>query len=234
MNYSDLRRPDPRIADAIAFALGDARSILNVGAGAGAYEPEGRDITALEPSVEMSRQRKNLVAKVVQGQAEHLPFEPASFDASMAVLTVHHWSDQERGIREMRRVTKGRIVILTFDPDVEWFWLADYFPKLAELDNQQMPRISSYRDWLGAVDVSVVTVPHDCVDGFLAAYWHRPYAYLDQRVRDAMSSFRAIGDVSDGLDRLADDLRSGRWHRHYRHLRDLRELDCGYRLIVAR
>lgn len=233
LNYAHLRKPDRRIATAISNALGDARTILNVGAGAGSYEPEDRKITAVEPSAEMNRQRKNSAAKVVQAGAEDLPFTDAKFDASMAVLTVHHWSDKEQGFREMRRVTRGKIVVLTFDPDIEWFWLADYFPELAELDEGQMPNMEMYGQWLGPVDISVVPIPHDCSDGFLAAYWRRPEAYLDQRVRSAMSSFHKIGGVSEGLARLGEDLQTGAWHKRFGHLMTLSELDCGYRLVVS-
>jgi SAM-dependent methyltransferase len=234
VNYSELRRPDPRIAAAIEAALGDARTILNVGAGTGSYEPEGRDITAVEPSAEMNRQRKASSARVVQASAEKLPFDDASFDASMAVLTVHHWADKAQGLREMRRVTRGPIIILTFDPNVKWFWLADYFPELIAIDNEKMPKLDAFQRLLGDVDISVVPVPHDCTDGFLACYWRRPEAYLDQRVRNAISSFHKIDDATDGLARLADDLQTGNWHKRYGHLADLGELDCGYRLVVAR
>ncbi|MET1111991.1 MAG: class I SAM-dependent methyltransferase [Allosphingosinicella sp.] len=181
LNYSDLRRPDPRIAAAIEKALGDSTSILNVGAGAGSYEPAGRAVTALEPSIEMIRQRRAPAAAVVRGRAEALPFAEASFDASMAILTIHHWSDQAKGLGEMRRVTRGPIVLLTYDPGFRGFWLADYFPALVALDEAQMPEMSAYEAWLGPVTVAPVPIPHDCTDGFLAAYWRRPAAYLIRR-----------------------------------------------------
>jgi SAM-dependent methyltransferase len=145
LDYSDLRRPDPRIAAAIERALGPASSVLNVGAGAGSYEPAGREVTAVEPSMEMIRQRRVAAGSVVQGHAEHLPFDDGSFDAAMAILTVHHWTDQERGIREMRRVTRGPIVVLTFDPAFRGFWLADYIPVLVALDEAQMPKMAITR-----------------------------------------------------------------------------------------
>ena len=192
LNYANLRRPDPRIARQIEAALADAESVLNVGAGAGSYEPEGIEVTAIEPSIEMLRQRERSNATVLQGSAEDLPFPDQSFDASMAILTLHHWSDQRKGIGEMRRVTRDRSVLLTFDPFAQWFWLADYFPALAELDKWQMPQIAKLGDWFGEMDVSILPIPHDCPDGFLAAYWKRPEAYLDERVRSAMSSFSAI------------------------------------------
>ena len=233
INYADLRKPDPRIEAAIGRALGSARTVLNVGAGAGSYEPADRQVTAVEPSMEMIRQRDAAAAPVVQGQAEDLPFGDNSFDASMAILTVHHWSDKETGLREMRRVTRGRVVVLTFDAAHRGFWLADYIPDLVALDEAQMPRMTDYGDWLGAVEISAVPIPHDCTDGFLCAYWRRPAAYLDPRIRAAMSSFWAIGDVSEGLARLASDLETGAWTRRHRDLLALDECDFGYRLVTT-
>lgn len=233
INYTDLRRPDPRIARRIAAALGDADTILNVGAGAGSYEPRGRRVTAIDPSAEMIRQRPPSGATVIQGRAEALPFADRSFAAAMAILTIHHWSDQRLGIEEMRRVTRGRIVVLTYDPAFRGFWLADYVPALVSLDAAQMPRLADVERWLGPVTVSPVPVPHDCTDGFLAAYWRRPAAYLDPRVRAAMSSFRKLGDVTPGLARLDADLASGAWTQRYGALCDLDALDCGYRLVEA-
>lgn len=233
INYSDLRRPDPRIAAAITSALGDARTVLNVGAGAGSYEPAGRQVSAIEPSAEMIGQRSGAAANVIQGRAEDLPFDDNSFDASMAVLTIHHWSDQQKGVAEMRRVTRRRIVFLTYDPAFRGFWLADYFPALITLDEGQMPQIERYEEWLGRVRVSSMPIPHDCTDGFLAGYWRRPAAYLDERVRAAMSSFWKLGDVSDGLGRLEADLKSGAWARRYSDLLERETLDCGYRLVEA-
>jgi SAM-dependent methyltransferase len=233
LDYSDLRRPDFRIAAAIEAALGDSRTILNVGAGAGSYEPAGREVTALEPSIEMIRQR-TAPAALVQGRAEDLPFADRSFDASMAILTVHHWSDREKGLLEMRRVTRGPIVILTYDPAFRGFWLADYIPELVTLDEAQMPALTDYGRRLGPVTVSAVPIPNDCTDGFLAAYWRRPAAYLDPRARAAMSSFWALGDVSHALARLEADLASGTWAARYGQLLDLDSLDCGYRLVVTR
>lgn len=234
VNYSELRRPDARIAARIEAALGSAGTVLNVGAGAGSYEPADRQVTAVEPSVEMIRQRPASAAMVVRGRAEALPFADDSFDASMAVLTVHHWSNQARGLSELRRVTRGRVAILTYDPAFRGFWLADYIPELVALDEGQMPPMSDYETGLGPVEVSPLPIPHDCSDGFLSAYWRRPAAYLDARVRAAMSSFWAIGDVSAALGRLERDLESGAWDRRYGELLGRDECDCGYRLVVTR
>jgi SAM-dependent methyltransferase len=231
LNYANLRRPEARIACQINEALGSAASVLNVGAGAGAYEPNDKLITAIEPSREMIQQRPASDATVIQGNAENLPFGDNSFDAAMASLTIHHWSDQAKGVAEMRRVARDKIVFLTFDPAFRGFWLTDYFPALITLDEGIMPKISDYEKWLGAVSVSCVPIPHDCTDGFLAGYWRRPSAYLDERVRAAMSSFWRIGDVTAGLTALEADLKSGRWSERYSHLLDLDEFDCGYRII---
>lgn len=234
LNYANLRRPDPRIARRIDAALGDAETVLNVGAGAGSYEPPGRRITAVEPSARMVGQRPASDAAVIRASAENLPFGGNSFDAAMAILTIHHWSDKKRGVAEMRRVTRGKIVFLTYDPSFRGFWLADYFPALVTLDEGQMPTMADFESWLGPVSVSPVPIPHDCTDGFLAGYWRRPAAYLDERARSAMSSFWALGDVSEGLAKLASDLKSGEWDRRYAHLLDLEALDCGYRLVESR
>lgn len=233
IDYANLRRPEPGIAAHIERALGPAHTVLNVGAGAGSYESADREVTAIEPSAEMIRQRPPGAAPVVQGLAENLPFADHAFDAAMAILTLHHWSDKPRGLAEMRRVAKGPVVLLTFDPAHAACWLTDYFPDLRTLDDRQMPSLDDYRNWLGGAEISAVPIPHDCRDGFLYAYWRRPHAYLDPRVRAGMSSFWAIGGVEAGLAQLAGDLASGAWDDRYGELLGLTELDAGYRLIVA-
>ncbi len=233
INYADLRRPDPRIATIIERALGTARTILNVGAGTGSYEPEGRHLVAVERSIEMIRKRRPSAAPAIQASAEALPFADGRFEAAMAILTLHHWPDQAAGLREMRRVTRGPIVLLTFDPSHRP-WLTDYLPQLAALDAAQMPQMSAYRRWLGDVRISQVPVPQDCTDGFLYAYWRRPSAYMDARIRSGSSSFWAIGDAAEtGLRRLAEDLETGAWQRRYPELLTREEYDAGYRLVIA-
>jgi SAM-dependent methyltransferase len=232
LNYAELRKPDPRIAAVIQGALGRAETVLNVGAGAGSYEPTDRQVTAVEPSIEMIRKRSPSAAKAIQASAEDLPFDDNAFDASMAILTVHHWPDKAVGLRELRRVTRGRIVLLTFDSSRRP-WLTDYLPELASLDEAQLPKMSDYERWLGTVDVSPVPVPHDCSDGFLYAYWRRPAAYLDARIRSGISSFWAIPNVEEGLRRLARDLETGVWERRYAELLELDAYDAGDRLVVA-
>lgn len=231
-NYAELRKPDRRIATVIERALGSAQTVLNVGAGTGSYEPTDRSVIAVEPSLEMIRQRGPAAAEAVQASADDLPFEDKRFDASMAILTIHHWPDKEAGLREMRRVTRGPIVLLAFDPSHRP-WLTDYLPELAALDEAQMPAMSDYERWLGSVQVTPVPVPHDCTDGFLYAYWRRPAAYLDEFIRSGSSSFWAIGDTDAGLQKLRRDLETGAWERCYAHLLALDEYDAGYRLIVA-
>lgn len=232
INYAELRKPDPRIAKTVEQALGAAKVILNVGAGTGSYEPADRQLTAVERSLEMIRKRSPSAARAIQASAEELPFEDGSFEASMAILTVHHWPDKEAGLREMRRVTRGPIVLLTFDPSHRP-WLTEYFPQLATLDEAQMPQMSDYGRWLGNVRISPLLVPHDCTDGFLYAYWRRPSAYLDARIRSGSSSFWAIRDAEAGLNKLAQDLDTGGWRHRYSELLPLEEYDAGYRLVIS-
>ena len=231
IHYAELRKPDPRIAGIIERALGSAQAVLNVGAGTGSYEPTGRSLIAVEPSREMIRKRSP-AAEAIQASADDLPFDDRSFDACMAILTIHHWPDKERGLREMRRVTRGRIVLLTFDPSHRP-WLADYLPGLVALDEAQMPAMSDYERWLGCVRITPVLVPHDCSDGFLYAYWRRPAAYLDPYIRSGSSSFWAIRDVEAGLKNLKRDLETDEWQRRYVDLLTLDEYDAGYRLVEA-
>ena len=233
INYAELRKPDRRIARVIESALGSAQSVLNVGAGTGSYEPIDRSVIAVDPSGEMIRKRGPAAAKAIEASADDLPFDDKSFDASMAILTIHHWPDKEAGLREMRRVTRGRIVLLTHDP-AHRPWLTDYLPELAALDEKQMPTISDYERWLGFARITPVMVPHDCSDGFLYAYWRRPAAYLDAHVRSGSSSFWAIGNAAEaGLQDLRRDIETGEWDRRYAKLLDLDEYDAGYRLVIA-
>ena len=159
VDYSDLRKPDPRIARRIHAALGPASTVLNIGAGTGSYEPVDRQVTAIEPSAKMIRQRPATAAPAVQAHAEHLPFADDTFDAAMAILTIHHWADKAKGLAEMRRVTRGPAVLLTFDPSHRGCWLTDYIPQLVALDEAQMPPMDFYAAQLGPVEISPVPVP---------------------------------------------------------------------------
>ena len=236
--YTLTRRADRRIAAQINEALGDAQTVVNVGAGAGAYEPVDREVLAIEPSETMIAQRAKDLAPAIRGHAESLPLEANSVDAAMACMTLHHWADWRIGVRELRRVARKRVVIFTYDNSYAMrFWLMrDYLPKLARLDCSRFPGIQEQRVATGD-DVSVVPVPipHDCEDGFLAAFWRRPSAYVDERVRSGMSIFHLPGAerLIDGLDTLAEDLHSGRWDERYHDILDQEALDLGYRLLVC-
>lgn len=232
--YSGRREPDSRIAAAIALALDGCVSILNVGAGAGSYEPASKSVVALEPSRTMIAQRPPGAAPVVQGVSEYLPFRDRSFDAVLGVLTVHHWKDKERGFSECRRVARSRVVFLTIDFDIcARFWLFDYFPELI-VDRNIFPNIDRYAESLGSVELISISIPADCRDGFLCAYWKRPRAYLDPLVRESISTFSKIENVAANLARLEADIESGTWERRYSNLQNLTAADFGYRLVIAR
>jgi SAM-dependent methyltransferase len=236
--YAATRRPDPRIAAAIERALGDARTVVNVGAGAGSYESPEREVTAVEPSPTMRAQRPEGAAEAIDARAESLPFEDGSFDAGMAILTLHHWSEPLRGLAELRRVARGPVVVLTFDPaQSEAFWLVrDYLPEAAALDRERFPALAATVEALGGgTTVERVPIPHDCRDGFLGAFWRRPELYLEPAVRPGISTF---GDLEPAvleraLKQLEVDLESGRWRRLYGGLLSVEELDLGYRLVVS-
>jgi len=232
--YQATRRPDPRIAAHILAALGDARSVLNVGAGTGSYEPTDREVLAVEPSATMIAQRPPGAPPVVQATAEELPLPDKSYDAALAVNTIHHWQDITQALAEIRRVVRRRIVVFMNVRD-ESFWLERYFPQFkAEADKLEKIRARLERELAPLVEVRVA-VPADCADGLLTAYWARPDAYLDPTVRANMSPFAKLGEtaVAAGVERLAADLVSGEWDRCYGYLRELREHYLGHRILVA-
>jgi SAM-dependent methyltransferase len=232
--YSRNRRPDPRIQKLIAYELGDHRTIVNVGAGTGSYEPEDRFVIAVEPSITMIRQRPEQSAPVIRAVAAHLPFTDSSFDVSLAVLTVHHWPDPSAGLAELLRVAGKKLVILTWDPFSEGFWLTQrYFSDITDGDRVSFPTLDEFRKVLGIVTVIPVPIPHDCTDGFLGAYWCRPEAYLDPAIRAGISAFSRITNVQSRIDRLRADLDNGEWDRNYGHLRNRSRLDIGYRIITC-
>ncbi|MEU6915794.1 class I SAM-dependent methyltransferase [Streptomyces olindensis] len=234
--YARTRRPDARIAARIHEALGDAASVINVGAGTGSYEPP-HTVLAVDPSAVMIAQRPAGSAPALEASAEAIPLADDSADAVMALLTVHHWSDLEAGIAELRRIARQRIVLFTFDPDIcRRFWLLDeYLPEAAAFDDTRAVAVDRLVTLLGGARLETVPVPHDCTDGFLAAFWRRPEAYLDAQVRAGISLFAQADDdlVRPGLARLSDDLSSGRWHHRHADLLDREALDVGYRLLVA-
>jgi SAM-dependent methyltransferase len=234
LGYTDYRRSDPRIAASIHAALGAVDSVVNVGAGAGSYEPGDRAVVAVEPSRAMIRQRPAGSAPVVQAGATELPFRDGAFAAAMAVLTVHHWPDRARGLAELARVARERVVILTWDPAAPGFWLVDdYFPEIAEIDRRILPPMEEFRAVLGDIEVRPLPVPHDCTDGFFGAYWRRPAAYLDAGVRRAISTFSKLSDVDSGLARLRGDLADGTWERRHGHLLRRTEATLGYCLVIV-
>jgi SAM-dependent methyltransferase len=235
--YTATRRTEPRIAAQIWSALGDARSVLNVGAGAGSYEPLDRDVTAVEPSAVMRAQRADGAAPCFAASADELPFDDQSFDAAMAVSTIHHWPDPVAGLREMRRVAR-RVVVFTFDnSDAAWgqrFWLLrDYLPEVAQLF-ADWPPLDELADAIGA-QAKPVLIPWDCVDGIFEAYWRRPEAYLDEPVRRGMSVWTKVGAAAEqrAVDALQRDLDSGRWAERNGDLLQLDAADLGLRLLVA-
>jgi SAM-dependent methyltransferase len=237
-DYTLTRQPDPRIAAMITEALNDSRCVINVGAGAGAYEPSRMPVVAVDPSIEMIRQRSIGAAPAVLARAESLPFRDGAFDAALAVLTIHHWTSIETGLSEMRRVATARIVILTCDPSCnERFWLvAHYFPEIIELDRNCLPSFKRLRSCLGEVEIREVPIPKDCRDGFQGAFWQKPEAYLDPAVRRGISTFAKLPStvIKRGLARLSEDLQSGRSEERFGHLRRQDSADLGYRLIIAK
>lgn len=232
--YALRRQPDPRIAALLHQALDDVESIANVGAGTGSYEIPGKTVVAIEPSTKMLRQRAEGAAPAIQAVAERLPLKDACVSAATAILTIHHWTDLTKGLEELGRIARDRVAILTWDPDGPSFWLtAEYFPGIVEQDLRRFPTASALARTLGPISVQVIPVPHDCVDGFLAAHWRRPEAYLDAAVRSACSGFNELPGLEEGVARLRADLESGAWHRRNGHLLDRDSLDAGYRLVVA-
>jgi SAM-dependent methyltransferase len=235
--YAAVRQGDPRIAARVEEALGDAGSVLNVGAGTGSYEPADREVTAVEPSALMISQRPPGAAPVVQASAERLPFEDDSFDAAMAMITVHHWRDLKAGLAEMARVARRRIVVLSFDPaPLADFWLVDYFPKALEIHSEFMPPLDELAEAMGSASVETVSLPRRCNDGFFIALWDRPELHLDPEVRCGSTVWHVMEPelIESGLADLRADLESGRWDECHGHLReDTPELDLGLRLLVA-
>jgi SAM-dependent methyltransferase len=229
--YALARRPDPRISAAIEAGLGDAASVLNVGAGTGGYEPADRDVTAVEPAAEMIAQRPEGAAPVVQATAEALPFDDDSFDAAMALQTVHHWPDMEAGLAELKRVARRRIVILTNARGRGGeLWLDDYFPGVP-----RGGRAEPVAAYLGDATVTAVPVARDCTDLFFFALWARPELFLDDEVVQSMWIWNILDPTERdaGRERLAADLADGTWDRRHGALREADELDTGLRLVVA-
>ncbi len=237
LDYSEIRRADPRIQDAIWTALGDAQTVLNVGAGAGSYEPSDRQVIAVEPSAVMIAQRPPAAAVAIQAVAESLPLGDMSVDATMGIFTMQHWNDVDRGLAEVLRVTRDRIVLLTLDVDVmSRMWLVrDYLPELTDVDRCDFPSIAHLERVLPRSRIETVPVPSDCTDGFCVGLWSRPEAHLDARVRQASSSWHRVprAAADRAVAQLREDLDSGEWDRRLGHLRTESSLDVGLRLVRA-
>jgi SAM-dependent methyltransferase len=235
VDYGNFRRPEPRFAAAIRAALGDARSVVNVGAGTGSYEPADLELIAVEPSPVMIAQRPPQAAPAVQGVAESLPLADASVDAAMGVLTIHHWDDLGAGLEEMRRVARRRIVVLTIDAEVNaGVWtLSRYFPEAMEAERRAMPTMEALAELMPAARIEVVPAPRRCRDGFTSALWDRPELFLDPDVLRNSSLWHSLPReaIERGQRALRADLECGAWDRELGHLRTLDELDIGMRLL---
>ncbi|MFB9830897.1 class I SAM-dependent methyltransferase [Actinoallomurus acaciae] len=235
--YAVQRRTDPRIAAYVHDALGDARTVVNVGAGAGSYEPADRRVTPVEPSASMRSQRPGRLAPAVDAVAEDLPFPDDGFDAAMATVTIHQWSDTDAGLRELRRVSRGPVVILTFDGDaLDLLWLAEYAPELIAAERLRYPDIEHVRQVLGGTTtVTTVPIPIDCVDGFTEAYYARPERFLDPLVRKSQSAWGFVDQaaIDRTVERLRTDLADGEWDRRHGHLRRQPRFLGSLRLITA-
>jgi SAM-dependent methyltransferase len=207
---------------------------VNIGAGSGSYEPTDLAVVPVEPSGLMIRQRPPSLPTAARGVAEALPLPDESVDAALAVLSAHHWADRPAAFAEIRRVARTRAVFFTHDPEAAFGWLDEYFPGLAADRASRYPRLEEFGA-LGRLTIESVPVPADCTDGFTAAYWRRPAAYLDEAIRANMSTFALLDSrlVAAGVARLARDLAEGSWQSRYRSLLGLPELDVGYRLVVA-
>ncbi|MBA8878343.1 class I SAM-dependent methyltransferase [Phyllobacterium myrsinacearum] len=236
--YTSYRQPDPHIAEFIRSALGDAKSVLNVGAGAGSYEPTDREVSALEPSASMRAQRAPHLSVAIDGVAENLPFPDQSFDASMATFTVHQWPDLAMGLAEMRRVTRGSVLILSCDPDELYrSWLAYYAPEMIAVEARRYPSMRSIREGLGRkVDIVPVPIPLGCVDGFGEAYYGRPERLLEKGARLANSAWSFVDPpaVDRFVEKLSHDLDAGIWDAMYGSLRTQPFFEGSLRLIIGR
>ena len=234
IRYTVHRATDPKLARQLHATLVGATRIVNIGAGTGSYEPRDIELVAVEPSAEMIAQRAPDAHACEQASAEALPFPDNSFSHAMTVLSMHHWQDRPRAFREINRVATERFVAITWDPAAAPFWLTrDYFPEIYVEDLGIFPSLQELSEFFDNVSVTPLPIPEDCEDGFLAAFWKRPAAYLDPDVRQSISSFAKMRDCSDTINRLEEDIRSGRWAELNRDILNRSELDTGYRLITA-
>lgn len=233
--YSTTRCTDPKIAAQLYAELEGATRIVNIGAGTGSYEPSDVDLVAVEPSAKMIAQRPSNGHPVKQASAEKLPFADNSFSHAMTVLSMHHWEDRALAFSEINRVTTEKFVALTWDPHSEPFWLTrDYFPKIHEMDSQIFPDLDELNQYFDAVIMRPLLVPSDCQDGFFAAFWRRPEAYLSPEVRQSMSPFSKVENLEAGLQKLGEDLASREWPQKNHAILNAPALDVGYRVVTAK
>ena len=232
--YSAKRGTDPNIAQQLYKELVGAKRILNIGAGTGSYEPSGHDLIAVEPSVAMIKQRDALAYPVKQASADALPFENKYFSHTMTILSMHHWHNRAKAFEEINRVTTDKFVAITWFPNLADFWLTkDYFPEILKIDSAIFPSLNEIELAFGTIETKPLLIPKDCIDGFLAAYWARPEAYLDATVRASISTFSKISNLDSGLSQLAQDLKSGQWLAKYGRLLSQDWLDVGYRIVTV-
>lgn len=235
LNYTAQRKSDPRIATQILNKLKGAQRIVNIGAGSGSYEPDNIDLVAIEPSLEMINQRSPKSHPVVQGTAESLPFPSNSFTHALTILSMHHWENREMAFNEINRVATQEFIAVTWNPESEPFWLTrDYFPEIIELDRTIFPNIEEIKNYFDDVKANPMLIPEDCIDGFLAAYWKRPSAYLDKNIRNSISSFLKIKNISKGLTKLEEDIKSKRWVSINHSILKESTLDAGYIIISGK
>lgn len=234
--YAQHRRPDPRIAARIHAALGNARTVLNVGAGAGSYEPNDRWLLAVEPSATMRAQRPPGAAPVIDARAEALPFDEDAVDAAMACVTIHHWEPAAAGLAELRRVARGPVVVFTFELDALPAWQHEYLREGLALERPRFPAIDDIAAALGGrTRVEHIPTPGDCADGFFEAFWRRPQALLDPAVRSAQSMWALLDPDTEQqiVERLAKGLDSGAWDAEHGHLREQHSFDGALRLVIS-
>ncbi len=235
-SYTSTRRPDPRIAAQILASMGTAATVLNVGSGAGSYEPTDRHVIAIDPSFTMLNQRGREAGPAVRGVAEALPFRDAAFDVAMGTLTLHHWPDLAFGLAEVRRVASRQVFMLYEPSFAHALWILDYFPEIRDLPHERhAPSVADVSQHLAVHRVEVVHIPSDCTDGFGGAFWSRPEFYLNPSVQAGMSMFALLDPefVQFGTQRLRSSLESGDWDHRYGHLRTESSIDLGYRLVIA-
>jgi SAM-dependent methyltransferase len=210
--------------------------VLNVGAGAGSYEPVDRWVLAVEPSATMRAQRSTGSAPAIAARAEALPFDDDAVDAAMACITIHHWDPREVGLAELRRVALGPVVVLTFALDALVDWQREFRREGLEIERPRFPSPEAVARALGGrTRVETIRTPADCRDGFFEAFWNRPEALLDPGVRASQSMWALLpaGVEARIVGRLDDALRSGAWDEEYGYLRAERSFAGSLRLVVS-